>query len=284
MPNKTDHEINRRSWNAGTKAHNSHKGNQAAFFRAGGSTLFPEERGLLGEISGETLLHLQCNCGQDSLSIARHLGAIVTGVDISDEAVRFARQLSRDSGIQASFIRSDIYDFFAEAGDRYDNVFSSYGVLCWLSDLKTWGGGIASRLKPGGRFILVDYHPAFAMFDRSWQLRQDYMGGLRHEFESGVGDYVALTGAAAEIDSLLPGIRDFHNPYPGVEYQWGIAEVALALIDSGLQLSHLAEYNFSNGFKPMPDMVDLGGRRYAMPAHLPQGFPLMFSLVAELKQ
>lgn len=37
------HEANRLSWNAATVAHNSHKGDQAAFFRAGGSTLYPEE-------------------------------------------------------------------------------------------------------------------------------------------------------------------------------------------------------------------------------------------------
>ena len=284
MPNKAIHEVNRRSWNEGVKAHNSHKGDQAAFFRAGGSTLFAEERALLGDVAGETLLHLQCNCGQDSLSIARHLGATVTGVDISDEAIRFARQLSRGSGIQACFHRADIYDFFDTASDCYDNIFSSYGVLCWLSDLAAWGRGIAGCLKPAGRFVLVDFHPAFAMFDEAWRLRHDYMGGVRHEFESGVGDYVALTGAAAEIESLLPGIRDFKNPHPGVEFQWGVAEVATALIDAGLQLSHLAEYNYCNGFKPMSDMVDLGGRRYAMPARLPQSFPLMFSLVAELKR
>ncbi len=284
MANKAIHEVNRRSWNEGTKAHNSHKGDQAAFFRAGGNTLFPEERSLLGNIAGEALLHLQCNCGQDSLSIARHLGATVTGVDISDEAIRVARQLSRDSGIQASFHRADIYDFFTEASAVYDTVFSSYGVLCWLSDLAAWGRGIAGCLKPAGRFVLLDFHPAFAMLDEEWRLRHDYMGGVRHEFESGVGDYIALTGAAAEIDSLLPGIRDFKNPHPGVEFQWGVAEVATALIDAGLQLSHLAEYNYCNGFKPMSDMVDLGGRRYAMPARLPQSFPLMFSLVAELKR
>ena len=43
------HEANRLSWNAATVAHNSHKGDQAAFFRKGCSTLFPEEAGLLGE-------------------------------------------------------------------------------------------------------------------------------------------------------------------------------------------------------------------------------------------
>ena len=145
-----------------------------------------------------------------------------------------------------------------------------------------WGQGIACCLKPGGRFVLVDFHPALMMFDRDWRLKHDYMGGAPCELESGVGDYVAWTGAAAEIDNLLPGLLDFRNPFPGVEFQWGIAEVVTALIGAGLRLSHLAEYDYCNGFKPMSDMVDMGGRRYAMPAHLPQHVPLMFSLVAEL--
>ncbi len=282
MPNKAHHELNRLSWNEGTKAHNSHKGDQAAFFRAGGNTLFPEEQNLLGNIAGKTLLHLQCNSGQDTLSIASHLGAKVTGVDISDEAIRFARRLSRDSGIPADFIRADIYDFFVSNRQCYDCVFSSYGVLCWLSELREWACGIASCLQPGGRFVLVDFHPAFAMFDENWQLRFDYMGGVPYEFESGIGDYVALTGTTAEINELHPGVIDFHNPFPGVEYQWGLAEVVMVLVDSGLRLTHLHEYRHCNGFKPIPNMRDLGGRRYGAPQHLPQNIPFMFGLVTEL--
>ncbi|MBE0833810.1 SAM-dependent methyltransferase, partial [Escherichia coli] len=49
-----------------TRAHNSHKADQAAFFRNGGSTLYPEELQLLGHLDGLRLLHLQCNAGQDS--------------------------------------------------------------------------------------------------------------------------------------------------------------------------------------------------------------------------
>ena len=283
MPNKAHHEINRLSWNEGTKAHNSHKGDQAAFFRCGGNTLFREETMLLNDIAGKTLLHLQCNCGQDSLSIARHLGAVVTGVDISDEAISFARQLSQESGIDAEFIRDDIYDFFTSQSQRYDVVFSSYGVLCWLSDLNAWGKGVAGCLRVGGRFVLVDYHPVLAMFDEQWKLKYDYMGGICYEFESGVGDYVALTGTTAEIETLKAGVRDFRNPYPGVEYQWGVAEAVTALINAGLTLTHLAEFNYCNGFKPMPDMRDLGGRCYGAPDKLPHHLPFMFSLVAELK-
>ena len=53
MEHKHLHEANRLSWNAATRAHNRHKGDQAAFLRAGGSPLFPEEVALLGDVQGQ---------------------------------------------------------------------------------------------------------------------------------------------------------------------------------------------------------------------------------------
>jgi SAM-dependent methyltransferase len=93
------YEENRQSWNSATVQHNSHKGDQAVFFEGGGSNLFADEIELLGDVRGKQLLHLQCNAGQDSLSIASQLGAEVTGVDISDEAIEFAQNLAQESGI-----------------------------------------------------------------------------------------------------------------------------------------------------------------------------------------
>ncbi len=52
------HEENRVSWNAATVALNSHKGDQAAFFRQGGSTLYSEEVELLGDARGLSIVHL----------------------------------------------------------------------------------------------------------------------------------------------------------------------------------------------------------------------------------
>ncbi|HEX2211230.1 MAG TPA: class I SAM-dependent methyltransferase, partial [Longimicrobium sp.] len=191
---RTDiHEANRLSWNAATQAHNSHKANQAAFLRAGGSTLFPEELELLGEIAGKTLVHLQCNSGQDTLSLAR-LGARVTGVDISDTAIEFARRLSEESGIAATFEPADVYawmDAAAREGRRFDRAFSSYGVVSWISDLQAWARGIAGILAPGGRFVLVEFHPAATMFDERMRLTYPYSsGGEPIVTETGVGDYV----------------------------------------------------------------------------------------------
>src|SRR5947199_4081052 len=103
----SDLDNTRASWDIATRNHNAHKGDQAAFLRSGRETLFPEELELLGALAGKRLVHLQCNAGQDTLSLARR-GATTTGVDFSSEAVRFARSLSASTGIPAHFIESEI--------------------------------------------------------------------------------------------------------------------------------------------------------------------------------
>ena len=130
-------EQNRHSWNRATAAHNAHKADQAGFLRDGGTTLFAEELELLGDLRGVELAHLQCNSGQDSLSLASR-GARVTGIDISDEAIDFASTLSRDSGIPASFVRSELVQWLETSLRTYDLAFSSYGTICWMSDLRRW--------------------------------------------------------------------------------------------------------------------------------------------------
>ena len=270
------HEMNRLSWNEATIAHNSHRGDQAAFFRAGGNMLFPEEVELLGDNRGLSLLHLQCNSGQDSLSLAQ-LGAQVTGVDISDTAIDFARQLSADTGIAATFHRDDIFDWLAKDEQRYDVVFTSYGTIVWLSDLEAWGQGIARVLKPGGRFVMIEFHPAFGMFEEGWRLTYDYMGG-RHIAFGAVGDYVAATGSSPS--GFEEGITDYQNPHPSNEFCWGVADIVMPLLNAGLRLRVLKEYPYSNGFKRFPDMRELPGRRFTMPEGMPQ-IAMMLGLVAE---
>ena len=274
------HEANRLSWNAATVAHNSHKGDQAAFFRNGGSTLFPEELDLLGDIAGRSLLHLQCNAGQDSLSLAR-LGAEVTGVDISDEAIDFARRLSADSGIAATFARDDVFAWLEQAardGRSFDRVFSSYGAILWLSDLAAWARGIAGVLKSGGHFALLEFHPFAMVFDPGWKPHYDYFGAAPIE-EPGVGDYVALSGDGLTPGEIAEGVVDFQNPHRSYEFAWGISDVVSALLAAGLRLERLTEYPYANGWRGFERMRDIGGRRMAPPEDMPR-IPLMYGVVA----
>ncbi|HEX5869973.1 MAG TPA: class I SAM-dependent methyltransferase [Longimicrobium sp.] len=280
---RTDiHEANRLSWNAATQAHNSHKADQAAFLRAGGSTLFPEELELLGDVHGKTLVHLQCNAGQDTLSLAR-LGARVTGVDISDTAVEFARGLAAESGIAAEFERADVYawmDAAAREGRRFDLAFSSYGAVAWISDLGAWARGIAGILAPGGRFVLVEFHPAATMFDEEMRLAYPYSGGGEPIVtETGVSDYVRDSAAGLVPSGYQAGVAEFANPHRSFDFQWGVYEVAQALIDAGLRIERLREWPYSNGWTPYRGMREEPGRRFRTPEGVPD-LPLMYGIAA----
>ncbi len=281
-PAREYHEGNRLAWNEATKAHNSHKGDQARFLREGGSTLFPEEVQLLGDIRGKRLLHLQCNAGQDTLSLAK-LGAICTGVDISDEAVAFATKLAERSHIPATFVRSDVYDYLDEAagrGDQFDRVFSSYGAICWLSDLATWGRGIASLLGTGGRFVLVDFHPLPNMFDEHMKLEWPYSApGQVFTEAAGIGDYVAYSRGGLVPWGYEEGVQGFKNPHASYEFAWGIADVVMALVGAGLLLESLVEYPYANGCKRFEGAVEREGRRFYPPEGYPS-MPGMYSVVA----
>jgi SAM-dependent methyltransferase len=273
------HEDNRRSWNSATRAHNSHKGDQAAFLRSGGSTLFPEEVELLGDVAGQRLAHLQCNSGQDTLSLAA-LGATVTGVDISDEAVAVATRLATEAGIPGTFVRSDLFDWFDQAPrDHFDVVFSSYGAVGWLSDLTPWGRGIADVLRPGGRFVTVDFHPAGLMFDGSatavWHYWMD--GGGPDTDAGGVGDYVAASGAGLVPWGYQEGMREVPDPAPCHMFDWGLSEIIGALLAAGLRLEVFREYPYSNGCVFFEGMRELPGRRYLPPAAMPK-VPMLYGI------
>ena len=274
---------NRRSWNAVVGAHDSHRGDLAGFLTAGGSTLFPEETRLLGDLSGLTVAHLQCNSGGDSLSLVR-LGAEVTGVDLSDEAVLSARGLSEESGLPARFVRADVYDWLAETArgeDRFDAVFASYGVVCWMPDLSPWARGIEGILKAGGRFVLVDFHPAADVFDEDWNLARDYpRGGEQLLLEEGVGDYVADSGGALTPAGFAEGVGGFRNPEPCLLFRWGLGEVVTALAGAGLNIKALEEYPYSNGERHFARMREMPGRRMVPPEDVP-AVPLMYGIRAE---
>ena len=278
---KDIHEMNRLAWNAATPVHNSHKGDQARFLRDGGTTLFPEEAGLLGAVSGRSLVHLQCNSGQDTLSLAK-LGATVTGIDISDEAIAFATRLSEESGIPATFVRSDIFDWFAAAaarGERYQLAFSSYGAIPWLSDIAAWGRGIASVLEPGGAFVLVEFHPTAFMFNEKLERDWPYFSADPIIEDVGVGDYVAASKEGLVARGYEEGVVGFQNPHPGAEFAWGIGDVVMTLIDAGLRLEVLREYDYANGCKFFEAAILGDGRRYCLPEGVPN-LPQMFAVRA----
>ena len=83
--------LNRKSWDERTNSHVNSDFYNLSDFKKKIDSLNCIELDLLGNIENESLLHLQCHFGQDSLSIAR-MGAKVTGVDLSDNPIEKAKE------------------------------------------------------------------------------------------------------------------------------------------------------------------------------------------------
>jgi SAM-dependent methyltransferase len=233
--------------------------------------------------------HLQCNCGQDTLSLVRQLGAArVIGVDISDAAIAEARKLSEESGTQSSvsFERNDVTEWLEKyRGERFDVLFASYGWLSWLGDLPGWARGVASVLKPGGRLVLIEFHPLVWSFGEGGALTGDAYfadepGGVCNE-PGGVSDYVASSGTGLIPEGMqwAAGEVDFQNTEPTVEFQHTVGDLISALANAGLLVSSMREYPYSNGCQLFGGMKPMPGRRFSMPEGLPS-MPLMLSMVA----
>jgi SAM-dependent methyltransferase len=237
-------------------------------FRAGAIKLHAIEREEVGDVTGRTLLHLQCHFGLDTLSWAR-LGANVTGVDFSERGIAIARQLAEELHIPAEFICCDIYDLPRHLDARFDIVFTSWGVLGWLPDLAAWAQLVARYLKPAGRFHLVEFHPALNAFDpprsegRMVPILPYFPGPEPQRWEE--------TGSYADRDA------DFRHD----SYNWphSIAEILNSLIRAGLRLEHFNEFPYCAAELIPGAMREAEDGWWHLNDH-PGSLPLAFSLKA----
>jgi SAM-dependent methyltransferase len=223
---------NRVLWNEMTPIHARSAFYDVESFKRGRITLLNIEREELGDVSGKSLLHLQCHFGMDTMSWAR-LGASVVGVDFSDEAIALARSLSQELDIAARFIQSNIYDLPDVLDEQFDLVFTSYGAIGWLPDLERWGQLIARYLKPGGTFYIVEGHPFVLLFSdapdtATYQIGYRYFQGTEPlRFESGGSDY-------ADHNAKLS--------HPSFEWIHSLGKIINVLIDAGLHIEFLHEF------------------------------------------
>jgi SAM-dependent methyltransferase len=220
---------NKKAWNSKTPFHLKSELYDLTGFKKGKSSLKFIELEELGDVNNKTMLHLQCHFGQDSLSWAR-MGAKVTGVDFSDEAIKVARSLNDELNLDAKFICSNIYDIEEHLDEKFDIVFTSYGTIGWLPDLKEWGRLVSRYLKPGGIFYIVEFHTVLWMFD------DDFKKFKYSYFNQG------------EIEEEVEGTyADLNAPLKQKQYGWNhpLSEVINSLIENGLQIEFLHEFPFS---------------------------------------
>jgi SAM-dependent methyltransferase len=261
-------QANRRLWNEWTKIHEKSQFYDIEGFKAGKNSLKSIEIEELGNVEGLSLLHLQCHFGQDTLSWAR-LGAQVTGVDFSDEAIHLARRLADELKLPARFIYCDIYDLPDMLDEQFDIVFTSYGVLAWLSDLNRWAGIIARFLKPGGYFYIIEIHPYSNTLD-DWETEPKL--GIRYPYFQPDEPMVF----EAETSYADPDARHT-EPIPCYEWNYSLEAVLNALIGVGLRIEFFHEFPMTV-FQQL-SFMELRNGWWRLPEGMPE-LPLLFSIKA----
>ena len=222
----------------------------------------------LGDITGLRVAHLQCHIGTDTISLAR-LGAEVTGLDFSNQAVAAARELAERGGSPATFIAANVADAAEALDGPFDLVYTGVGALNWLADLGPWAEAVAGLLDPGGRFYVRDSHPALWVYremDGKVEAYWPYRTPADHPW--------SWDEAATYTDGDHDSIRHTRTH----EWNHPLPEVINALVDAGMRIDRLEEHERIE-WQAFPSCV-AHEDHFLLPFELRDKVPAMFSLWA----
>jgi len=257
-------EANKAAWGLLSKDHYDYCKKALQENRRFLSKIIEEE---LGDISGKTIIHLQCNAGADTISLAGK-GAIVTGVDLVPDNILYARKMAQELGVNnIDFIESDIMDFKEKHNKKYDMVFTTEGVLCWLPDFNKWAETVKHLLNENGILYLLDSHPFYMIFDEE-KLKENKLE-IKYPYFIREPEY----------NEVIFGY--FSENKKGDNYNWmyKVSDIINSLAKAGLTIECFNEYDslyFNAG-----GMENRGNGHYHFP-FFDKKLPFTFSLKARL--
>jgi SAM-dependent methyltransferase len=181
----------------------------------------------VGSVAGLDVLHLQCHVGIDSVALAR-AGARVTGVDLSPASLAAAASIAERCGVSLELVEAEATQLPTDLHGRFDLVYATVGVICWIEDIGAWMRAAAGALRPRGRLVLVDAHPIYQMALTFDPLNVDFPYGFDgpHEFDS--------QGSYADPDADVTTKE--------VVYAHSLGEIVNAAIAAGLRIDGLHEH------------------------------------------
>jgi SAM-dependent methyltransferase len=235
MPLDHYRETNRANWDSRVDSHYASELYGAGKFIAdpahiGSVVRFDADK--VPDVKGKRLLHLQCHIGTDTLGWAR-LGAEVTGVDFSEKSIEAARRLSDKCGTPGRFVLSELYDAPTALPEQFDIVYTGVGAICWLPDIEGWAKVVASFLDEGGIFYMREGHPIMWALDDE---RDDDELVLKYPYFEQAEPLLF----SEETTYAGDGVLSSPNTY---DWNHGVAEVLQALIDAGLRIDQVEEYD-----------------------------------------
>jgi 2-polyprenyl-3-methyl-5-hydroxy-6-metoxy-1,4-benzoquinol methylase len=124
------------------------------------SLIWPSVEKLLCPQPGEKLLDIACGNGLTSRRLV-HAGATVVACDFSEEMIRAARNRPSDGQIDYRVVdATDEGALRALGSGTFDGALCNMALMD-MADIRPLMNGLASLLRPGGRFVFSTIHPCF---------------------------------------------------------------------------------------------------------------------------
>ena len=266
------HEANRRGWDAVASQWQAGIDARVDWRNIPGDiriALDDVELKYLGDVSARSACVLGSGDNLVVFALAA-AGARVTSVDISQAQLDIAAGRAEELGLSIVFHRADVTELGGLCGpggpggpgdlsdasgssdtsspggsgnpdeplggqpvNGFDIVYTGGHVAVWVSDLKRYYGEATRILKPGGLFMVNEYHP----FRRIWKptagpLKQDY-----HYFDHGPLTYDRSEDLTEDSGRSVPS-----GPLPSYEFHWTVSDMVRAMLDGGCELTAMEEY------------------------------------------
>jgi SAM-dependent methyltransferase len=252
---KTDKYItgNREAWNVASHYHQKAMGEtwMEGFKKSGYTTFDAIDFAIYGKIpfEGKSVVQAPCNNGREILSFI-NMGAVKgVGFDVSDENIAFAEKLKAVSGIEAEFVRCNVYEIPESYNDHFDIGIISVGSVSWMPDLTGYFDVYRRLLSQNGILFIYEMHPVTMVFPYTFNKMQE----LRFEENYFTKKPIVTT------DSLdYYGNEEYESP-PQYIFQHTMADIIQALIRLGFKIEEFEEYphDIGNGHAYLEGKVPL---------------------------
>lgn len=198
---------------------------------------------LLGEVKGKRILDAGCGDGYLSRKLAR-LGARVTGVEISERMLAYAREEQEHESLEISYHLASCSSLSFLPDSAFDVVLTN-NVIQDLADYQEAFREFCRLLRPGGTYLHIANHPCF--MTPVWGWVRDEEGRrlhrkVDHYFQR--GPFLCPWGAKSGME-------------PTVYWHRTLSDIMNELISCGFQIARVIEPEPPECWRSMcPDRMD----------------------------
>lgn len=249
------HQANQTRWNAAApnwKAMHDRRGDWQKCHRSPEIVFWEPEMFFLENIAGKQVAVLGSGDNLAAFALAG-MGALVTSVDISKEQLNIAQKRAETLGLNITFVVADVTDLSALPNAVFDIVYTGGHVAVWVADLFQYYREAVRILKPGGLFMVNEYHP----FRRVWKQGVDRLEIQYDYYDRGPFEF------QYDDDILEPK----EGALPSFEFHWRVSDFVEAILQAGCRLIRMDEMGEHVGewegapLQGLPEYLLLVGRK-----------------------